>query len=230
MKIISIIPARGGSKSLPRKNLVEFLGEPLINKTIEQSINSEYIDKTIVSTDNQEIKEQSLKYNLEVIDRPKDISGDEATTESAMMHVLETLKNDKNYIPDIVILLQVTSPLRKNDDIDNSIKKFIEEKSDSLISGSHFEDFLFWEKKNNDWEAVNYDPENRMRRQDRNPQFVENGSIYIFKPKILYKLNNRIGGKMTLYEMEFWQTWEIDTKEEIDLLEFYYKKFLIGEN
>ena len=147
MKIISIIPARGGSKSLPRKNLVEFLGEPLINKTIEQSINSEYIDKTIVSTDNQEIKEQSLKYNLEVIDRPKDISGDEATTESAMMHVLETLKNDEDYIPDIVILLQVTSPLRKNDDIDNSIKKFIEEKSDSLISGSHFEDFLFWEKK-----------------------------------------------------------------------------------
>ena len=230
MKIISIIPARGGSKSLPRKNLVEFLGEPLINKTIEQSINSEYIDKTIVSTDNQEIKEQSLKYNLEVIDRPKDISGDEATTESAMIHVLETLKNDEDYIPDIVILLQVTSPLRKNDDIDNSIKKFIEEKSDSLISGSHFEDFLFWEKKNNDWEAVNYDPENRMRRQDRNPQFVENGSIYIFKPEILYKLNNRIGGKMTLYEMEFWQTWEIDTKEEIDLLEFYYKKFLIGEN
>jgi len=230
MKIISIIPARGGSKSLPKKNLVKFLGEPLINKTIEQSINSEYIDKTIVSTDNQEIKQQALKYNLEVIDRPKDISGDEATTESAMMHVLETLKNDKNYIPDIVILLQVTSPLRKNDDIDNSIKKFIEEKSDSLISGSHFEDFLFWEKKNNDWEAVNYDPENRMRRQDRNPQFVENGSIYIFKPKILYKLNNRIGGKMTLYEMEFWQTWEIDTKEEIDLLEFYYKKFLIGEN
>tara|TARA_Y100000817_G_scaffold13523_1_gene10359 strand:+ start:399 stop:1091 length:693 start_codon:yes stop_codon:yes gene_type:complete len=229
MKIISIIPARGGSKSLPRKNLVEFLGEPLINKTIEQSINSEYIDKTIVSTDNQEIKQQSLKYNLEVIDRPKDISGDEATTESAMMHVLETLKNDEDYIPDIVILLQVTSPLRKNDDIDNSIKKFIEEKSDSLISGSHFEDFLFWEKKNNDWEAVNYSPENRMRRQDRNPQFVENGSIYIFKPEILYKLNNRIGGKMTLYEMEFWQTWEIDTKEEIDLLEFYYKKFLIGE-
>jgi len=230
MKIISIIPARGGSKSLPKKNLVKFLGEPLINKTIEQSINSEYIDKTIVSTDNQEIKQQALKYNLEVIDRPKDISGDEATTESAMMHVLETLKNDEDYIPDIVILLQVTSPLRKNDDIDNSIKKFIEEKSDSLISGSHFEDFLFWEKKNNDWEAVNYDPENRMRRQDRNPQFVENGSIYIFKPKILYKLNNRIGGKMTLYEMEFWQTWEIDTKEEIDLLEFYYKKFLIGEN
>ena len=69
-----------------------------------------------------------------------------------------------------------------------------------------------------------------MRRQDRNPQFVENGSIYIFKPEILYKLNNRIGGKMTLYEMEFWQTWEIDTKEEINLLEFYYKKFLIGEN
>ena len=65
-----------------------------------------------------------------------------------------------------------------------------------------------------------------MRRQDRNPQFVENGSIYMFKPEILYKFNNRIGGKMVMFAMEFWQTWEIDTIEEIDLLSFYYNKFL----
>ena len=95
-----------------------------------------------------------------------------------------------------------------------------------MISGSKFEDFLFWERKNKLWDPVNYNPKNRMRRQDRNPQFVENGSIYMFKPEILYKFNNRIGGKMVMFEMEFWQTWEIDTYEEIDLLSFYYNKFL----
>jgi len=229
MKIISIIPARGGSKSLPKKNLVDFLGAPLINKTIEQSISSLNVQRTIVSTDDKEIKEQVLKYDIEVIDRPENISGDEATTESAMIHVLDVLKENENYIPDIVVLLQVTSPLRKKKDIDIAIDKFLDEKADSLISGSHFEDFLFWEHNENHWEAVNYNPENRMRRQDRKPQFVENGSIYIFKPEILYKLNNRIGGEMVVYEMEFWQSWEIDTKDEIDLLEFYYNKFLIEE-
>ena len=225
-KIISIIPARGGSKSIPKKNLVDFLGDPLISKTIQQSLNSKSISRTIVSTDNNEIASISKQYGAEVIERPNEISGDNSTTESALIHVLDMLKNKEKFTPDAVVLLQVTSPLRKTNDIDNAIKHFFNEGADSLISGSEFEDFLFWEKKNKSWFPVNYNPENRMRRQDRNPQFVENGSIYMFKPEILYKFNNRIGGKMTMFEMEFWQTWEIDTLKEIDLLSFYYNKFL----
>ena len=226
-KIISIIPARGGSKSIPKKNLVDFLGSPLISKTIQQSLNSKSINRTIVSTDDSETTDVSKEYGAEVIERPNNISGDDATTESALIHVLDTLKNKEHYIPDIVILLQATSPLRKKNDIDHAVQHFIDEKADSLISGSKFEDFLFWEKKIELWAPVNYNPNNRMRRQDRNPQFVENGSIYMFKPEILYKFNNRIGGRMVVFEMEFWQTWEIDTYDEIDLLSFYYKKFLI---
>ena len=145
------------------------------------------------------------------------------------MHVLNTLKEKENYIPEIVVLLQATSPLRKKNDIKNAINYFINNKGDSLISGTQFEDFLFWEKNNKDWLAVNYNPQNRMRRQDRKPQFVENGSIYMFKPDILYKFNNRIGGKMLLFQMDFWQTWEIDTYDEIDLLTFYFKKHLYRE-
>ncbi len=225
-KIISIIPARGGSKSIPKKNLVHFLGSPLICKTIQQSLNTKSIKRTIVSTDDNETADISKEYGAEVIKRPDHISGDDATTESALIHVLDTLKNTEKYIPDIVVLLQATSPLRKENDIEHAIQHFINKKADSLISGSKFEDFLFWERKNKLWDPVNYNPKNRMRRQDRNPQFVENGSIYMFKPEILYKFNNRIGGKMVMFEMEFWQTWEIDTYEEIDLLSFYYNKFL----
>jgi len=229
MNIISIIPARGGSKSIPKKNLVDFIGEPLILKTITQAQNSLNINRTIVSTDDKEIKDIALERKAEVIDRPKEISGDLATTESALLHVLDTLKIKENYIPDLVVLLQITSPLRKKTDIDLAIEQLITTKADSLISGSKFEDFLFWEHKKDTWEAVNYNPDNRGRRQDRNPQFVENGSIYVFKPDILYKFNNRIGGKMIVYEMEFWQSWQIDAYEEIELLEFYYKKHLLKD-
>ena len=229
MKIISIIPARGGSKSIPKKNLIDFLGVPLISKTIHQSLASQKVNRTIVSTDNKEISDVSKKNGAEVIRRPNNISGDEATTESALLHVLDVLKQQENYIPDIVILLQPTSPLRKKKDIDCSIEKFISENADSLISGSKFEDFLFWEQNIDSWFPINYNPDKRMRRQDRKPQFVENGSIYMFKPEILYKFNNRIGGKMILYEMELWQTWEIDTYDEVDLLSFYYKKHLNKE-
>ena len=229
MEIISIIPARGGSKSIHKKNLVDFLGVPLIHKTIQQSLNSTNIKRTIVSTDDKEIGDVTKNFGAEVIKRPEEISGDSATTESAIIHALDILKENENYIPEIVVLLQATSPLRKKNDIDQSIEKFISEKADSLISGSKFEDFLFWEKKQESWIAINYNSNNRKRRQDRNPQFDENGSIYMFKPEILYKFNNRIGGKMILYEMEFWQTWEIDTNDELDLLSFYYKKYLSKE-
>jgi len=78
------------------------------------------------------------------------------------------------------------------------------------------------EERNGKWQSVNYDYKNRGIRQNRKPQFVENGSIYIFKPRVIRKYNNRIGGKLSLYEMEFWQTWQIDTIEEIDLIEYYF--------
>ena len=229
MKIITIIPARGGSKSIPKKNLISFMGKPLIAKTILQSIKTPCINRTIVSTDCDETKKVSKNLNAEVVVRPDDIAGDLATTEEALKHVLSNLKKNENYIPDIVVLLQATSPLRKKTDIENAVACFIKQKADSLISGSHFEDFLFWEKDTNNWKPINYNPQNRMRRQDRNPQFVENGSIYVFKPDILYKFNNRIGGKMIVYEMEFWQSWQIDAYEEIELLEFYYKKHLLKD-
>ena len=179
MKIISIIPARGGSKSIPKKNLVNFLNEPLIAKTIQQSLKTKLINRTIVSTDNDEISLVAKEFGAEVVKRPNNISGDSAATESAILHTLKLLKENENYVPDIIILLQATSPLRRKDDISNAITLFINKKADSLISGSQFEDFLFWEHKNSKWHPVNYNPNNRMRRQDRKPQFVEIGRAHV---------------------------------------------------
>lgn len=229
-KIISIIPARGGSKGIPNKNIINIAGKPLIAWTIEQSIKTRSISKTYISTNDNQIADISKQYGAEIIWRPEKICGDTATSESAILHALDYLKVKQKLEPDYVVFLQATSPLRKKDDIEKAIKKIVNDRADSLISGSKFEDFLFWEKRNEIWESVNYDYKNRGIRQDRNPQFVENGSIYIFKPEVLRKFNNRIGGKLTLYEMEFWQTWQIDRKEDIELVEFYLKRNILNKN
>ncbi|MCK4358969.1 MAG: acylneuraminate cytidylyltransferase family protein [Candidatus Cloacimonetes bacterium] len=223
-KIITIIPARGGSKGLKNKNIIDVVGKPLIAWTIEQSIKTKSIYKTFVSTNDNQIADISKQYGAEIIWRPEDICGDSATSESAILHALDYLQKEQNVEPDYVVFLQATSPLRKQDDIEKAINKIIDDKADSLISGSRFEDFLFWEETNGKWESVNYDYKNRGTRQDRKPQFAENGSIYIFKPSVIRKYNNRISGKLSLYEMEFWQTWQIDTIEDIELIEFYMKK------
>ena len=181
-------------------------------------IKTESIQRTFVSTNDQEIEKVALQHNAEIIHRPDSLCGDNEPSESALLHALDYLREDEGLEPDIVVFLQCTSPLRKKNDIDNAIKLLLNKNADSLISGSKFEDFLFWKKRNIKWESINFDYKKRGQRQNRNPQFVENGSIYIFKPEVLKKYNNRIGGKMALYEMEFWQTWEIDTSEDISLI------------
>jgi len=222
--IICIIPARRGSKAIPGKNIIDVSGKPLIAWTIEQAINIEMIDDVYVSTNDKEIADISKQYGAKIIWRPENISDDTASSEQAIIHALDTLKAQNGSDPELVVFLQATSPLRKKDDIKNAIQQIINEQADSLISGSRFTDFLFWEKKHEIWESVNFDYKNRGIRQERNPQFVENGSIYLFKTEIIRKYNNRIGGKLSLYEMEFRQTWEIDILEDIELIEFYLNK------
>jgi YrbI family 3-deoxy-D-manno-octulosonate 8-phosphate phosphatase len=228
--IISIIPARGGSKGIPNKNIIEISGKPLIAWTIEQSISTKTISKTYVSTNDAQIAAVAEQFGAEIIWRPNELSGDKSTSESAISHALNYLKTEKQIVPDYIVFLQATSPLRKVDDIDNAILKIISEDADSLFSGAEFDDFLFWEKNGSDLRSINYDYKNRGCRQDRLPQFVENGSLYVFKPEILLKTNNRLGGKTSIYEMDFWQSWEIDTLEDVELIEFYIKLKLNNES
>lgn len=221
MEVVSIIPARGGSKEIPNKNIILVSGKPLIEWTIEQSLRTESISSTYVSTDDEKIADVAIKKGAKVIHRPKELSQDDSTSESAIVHALGYLNKEINIIPDVVVMLQATSPLRKPNDIENAVKQFIYKKADSLISGSVLEDFLIWECTNDEWKSVNWDYKNRGRRQKRTRQYVENGSIYVFKPDVILKFDNRIGEKLHFYEMEFWQNWEIDSYADLPLVEFY---------
>ncbi len=224
MKVISIIPARGGSKGIPKKNIALLNGKPLISYTINQSLCSKNIDRTIVSTEDDEILMVSKKYGAEVIKRPKELAKDKTPTEPVLHHVLDFLEKNESYSPDYVVLLQCTSPLRSNDDIDNAIKKIIEENADSLFSCSKLKDYFLWTKKGDSYCSINYDYKKRKRKQDIKPQFHENGSIYVFRPEILKREKNRLGGKITIYEMDFWKSFQIDYYHDLDLCEYYMKK------
>lgn len=221
---LAIIPARGGSKRIPRKNVLPLGGKPLVAYSIEHARKSKLVDRVIVSTDDNAVAGISGKYGAEVIKRPLKISNDTATSESALIHVLNHLEKKEGYCPDIVVFLQCTSPLRNVCDIDNAIKIFLKAKADSLLSVVKFDKYI-WQVKKGKVSPINYDYKKRWREQDFPPQYQENGSIYIFKPEVLRKYNNRLGGKIAIYEMEELSFIQIDSRKDIELFECILNKF-----
>ena len=225
--IVAIILARGGSKSIPKKNIIDFCGKPLIAWTIEQTLQSKHIKEVYVSTEDKEIVDVSRKYGVRIIWRPAELATDTSSSESAILHAISEIGKSKKI--DLVVFLQATSPLREENDIDNAIEKFISEQADSLFSASVLEDFCIWESINNELKSITFDYKNRGRRQDRKPYYLENGSIYIFKPEILEQYNNRLGGKIALYLMPLWKSYEIDSIEDIEICEYYMRNKILNK-
>lgn len=223
-KILAFIPARGGSKGIPNKNIKLFNGKPLIEWTIKSALKSKLVDKIIVSSDSKKILSLSKKLGADVVLRPKNISGDYATTEQAIKHYIQNTKDSF----DVIVLLSPTSPIRKIEDIDNTIKEFKKKKLDSCFSASKLSDFLIWKlnPKTMKFESINYDFKNRGNRQKREPNYLENGSIYVFKTNLIKFNNNRISGKIGMYLMNFWQSFEIDEKDDWKLLETIQKTYI----
>jgi len=215
--IITIIPARGGSKGLPRKNILPFNGEPLVLHSINYAKECDLVDTVYVSTDDREISLVSSNSGASVIQRPSELSGDTATTESAIEHVLSALKLK----PDIIILLQATSPFRPKNSLTKSLEKFIKYNFDSLLSISPTHNF-FWTIDENDNLNSKYDYFNRPRRQDLkrvNTNFIENGSLYIFTYDHFLTHKNRLGGKIGYIEFDEKYSHEIDTESDFKFLE-----------
>jgi CMP-N,N'-diacetyllegionaminic acid synthase len=225
--IVAIILARGGSKGISNKNIIDFCGKPLVAWTIEQCLSSKYISDVWVSSDSQLILNVAEKYGAKIISRPNGISGDLASSESAWKHAIETIQEYDNI--DLVFAPQATSPLRETKDINNAIELFHREKYDSMFASCTAEDLFFWEKGNKGkLQSVNYDYLNRKRRQDMQEQIIENGSFYIFKPEIIQKHNNRFGGKIGHSKMDFWKMFEIDSLEDLKICSVLMQEFLLN--
>lgn len=229
MNIVAIIPARGGSKGIPKKNILNFCGKPLISWTIEEVLGSKLINDVYVSSDADDILEISKNYGAKVIKRPRTIARDNSTSEEALKHAIAFIRKKVKEKIDIVVFCQATSPLRTSEDIDNAIKYFISTQADSLFSAVILESLYTWRKQKRELISVSYDYKNRVRRQERPPLYLENGSIYIFKPEVLVKYNNRLGGKISMYIMDYWKSFDIDTIEDVEVCKYFMRKKILSK-
>lgn len=218
-KTIVIIPARGNSKRLPNKNILNLGGLPLFVHSINYARHHDFIDAIYVSTDDVNIKDVALASGVLVIDRPKELSGDLEPTITALKHVLESIKEQVEN----VILLQPTNPLRPKEMLSQAFKYFQDNKHNSLFTVSrNYQKFGIIEKGK--FQAFNY--KIGQRSQDLQPLYFENGLLYITKAKRI--LNKEIITKDAypfIVEHPFTKV-DIDTQEDFDLAEFMLKKYL----
>ncbi len=218
MEILSIIPARGGSKGIKRKNIKPILNKPLVAYTIEASINSKYITKTIVSSEDKEILEISKKYGAEILKRPLELAQDETKTAPVMLDVIKRLE-EQGYIPDYVVLLQPTCPLRNEEYIDKAFGFYFEALKNGYDSCFGAYDIGYTHSKwrvlhNNKLEAL-YDFRIRPRRQDIDEHYkmlAENGAFYVLPCEVLKKEKDFIGCNPIAYVTP--RIIDIDTEDD----------------
>jgi N-acylneuraminate cytidylyltransferase len=205
--ILGITPARGGSKSVPRKNIKEICGKPLIAWTIEAALKSELLDRYIISTEDSEIADISRAFGAEVLDRPPYLATDDATTLSVLQHALGEIDAD------IVVLLQCTSPVRRPGLIDECIRAFRRERSDSLATG--YMCSLF------EWGTYS------ARRQELRPFFHDDGNVYVIDADLI-RSGDMLGSRRSFFYSKKNEIFEIDDDFDFWLNEqilIHYKKF-----
>lgn len=221
MNVLGIIPARGGSKGIPKKNVVDLNGKPLIFYTIDAALTSKVIDKLIVSTDDENIAKIARKFGSDVVMRPAHLAGDKSPTISTINHVIEILSLN-SYIPDIIILLQPTSPLRNYLDIKKSLDQFISNKCESLIAVNNVDHSPYWNFKIKNSRLIPIFDEKylKYRRQDLPEAYIPNGSIFISKPKTIKDYNGFYTSNIFPYVMPPERSLDIDTKLELEFAKF----------
>jgi CMP-N,N'-diacetyllegionaminic acid synthase len=219
MEAIAIIPARGGSTRVPRKNLLPLAGRPLLSHTIAHALASRQIVEVLVSTDDDETAALAESEGAKVVRRPEELSRESSASEDALLHALD-LRGDGD--PDLVVFLQATSPARRPGDIDRAIDVLMAEEADSLFSACR-EVVHTWVVEGGELRSISYDWRSRQRTQEMKPRWRENGSIYIFRPWVLRQEHNRLGGKIALYEMDFWSSFDLDTEDDAELLDWIIK-------
>ncbi|WP_313131754.1 acylneuraminate cytidylyltransferase [Stutzerimonas nitrititolerans] len=218
-EVVVIIPARGGSKGIPRKNLLRLCGHPLLAWSIWAARNARHVTRVIVSTDDDEIAEVSRQYGADVLMRPVEISGGKASSESALLHALEQLQQ-QGCNPELIVFLQATSPIRHARDVDGAVERLLNEQADSCFSACSEHFTGRWRYDVGDGVVpVNFQPGARPMRQDYPIEYLENGSIYVMRPDILRRQRSRMGGKVAVYPMNAVQSLQLDEPEDVPLIE-----------
>ncbi len=222
-----IIPARSGSKGVPLKNIKMLSGKPLIAHMIEAAQGCKNIDNIYVSTDGEEIARVAVEYGAIVIERPEEISGDVATSESAILHSLDILE-EQGKLPENTCFGQCTSPLINSEDFYRAIQIMQSGKYDSIFSAKLFHGFIWNKDENGFMVGVNHDhTSRRLMRQEMQPQYQETGAFYIFNTQGFRINKNRFFGKIGICEIPEERSVDIDTLEDFDIASDYLERHQI---
>jgi len=216
--VLAIITARGGSKGVPRKNIREVGGKPLIAWTIEVSLAAPSVTRTVVSTDDEEIASIAKKYGAEVVMRPPELATDTSPTEHAITHVLEELEKE-GFVPDYEMLLQPTCPTRTSAHIEEAVKIAIEGDYDSVIGVQPVHKFRY----ELDGTTLTKCFKNRNRRQERDPVYLENGTMYLTRATIA-KAGDLFGEKIGALVMDHDSSVNIDDELDMEVAEATLKR------
>jgi len=234
LNTVAIILARGGSKGIPKKNVKDFCGRPLLLWTLNQlksgqlGMENRTLTHIWVSSDNEEILDLADSAGVNGIRRPPDISDDCATSESGWLHAINVIEERHGKV-DLVVAPQVTSPVRSYEDFDNAINKFTACGCDSMFSATYAVGLYMWSRLDDGTlKCEGYDSTNpNRRRQDMHGvRYTENGSFYLFTPQAIRTTGTRFGKDVEVFEMPRWKSFEIDDPEDFKFCEMIAKTYL----
>ncbi|MEV9616104.1 acylneuraminate cytidylyltransferase family protein [Aliarcobacter butzleri] len=222
--MIAIVPARGGSKGLPGKNIKDLLGKPMIAYTIEEALKSEYITEVIISTDCKEIEAVATKYGAKSLFlRPPYLASDSAKAIDNYIYTIDRLNKEFGYVITDFIVLQPTSPLRKVEDINGAIKLFKDKKADSVVSYTEEHHPIVWHKYiTKDGKFENIFEEKLLNRQEIKKSYFPNGAIFVFDYKLI-KQEKYYSENSYAYIMPRLRSVDVDTIEDFKYIEFLMK-------
>jgi N-acylneuraminate cytidylyltransferase len=212
----AIIPARGGSKGIPCKNLQKVGGVPLIARAVGAALEAGTVERVFVTTDDPEIAAAARAAGSEVIHRPADLASDTASSEAALLHALDKLEEQRQLLPDVVAFVQCTSPFVEGGDIDGAVGALLAAGAACAITVSQFHGFL-WRSDGHHLRGVNHDGISRQRRQDREKEFLENGAVYALRVADFRRQRSRFCGPIAFHEMPFERSLEIDDHHELEI-------------
>jgi CMP-N-acetylneuraminic acid synthetase len=224
MDILGIIPARGGSKGVLRKNVRPLAGRPLIAYTIDAARGSKLLTRFLCSTEDWEIAKIANELGCPVLARPAELAGDATSMKSVIKHVLSAIGTKEAFQPEIAVLLQPTSPLRSCEHIDRALEMLIESGADSVVSvapvpGHYHPDWQLKLDLENRLALWNDKPLSELvtRRQDLLPSFTRNGAVYAFRVASFMKSDSIYGERCLGFEMKPEESINIDSESDVSL-------------
>lgn len=214
-QICAVIPARGGSKGIPGKNLMPVGGVPLVARSVRAAFEAPSMGRVYVSTDSAAIVDMARDHGANVIERPAEISGDTASSESALLHALDVMAQRDAYRPDILVFLQCTSPLTRGTDIEAAVQALLVGGADSAFTAWSSHLFLWRNDESGDAVGLNHDKAVRLRRQDRTPEYVENGAVYAMRVEGFLASRHRFFGRTAIISMPALRSVEVDEPADL---------------